>query len=736
MSFKDLTIKKEYRSLLDNIVKDFYCPVLGQSVLYKRAVGFFSSTALADISKGLSRLIDNDGKIELVASPYISNEDWEAIKTGYKSRDEIIKKSIMRELHEPKNQFEENRLNMLAHLIATEKLDIKIAFIEKNNIGIFHEKMGLMYDSKGNIIAFTGSMNESDMAFSHNYESIDVFCSWTYDAERVETKEAAFNSVWNNTEPGVEIVECPDVKEEIIKKYIRPKQTDFKKIDDEEIVEIDKMNYNEELRNNERYGAIVPTWVQFHDYQEEAIDEWQKKNFCGIFDMATGTGKTFTGLGAIARLSEVLNDKLAVVIVAPYQHLVEQWVDDIVKFHMEPIIGFSSSSQKDWKRRLEDAIRDQKLKVKRREFFCFICTNATFSSEFVQKQLNKIRGDALLVVDEAHNFGAEHLSKFMTDTFNYRLALSATLERHGDPEGTQKLFDYFGERCITYTLDRAIDEKKLTPYKYYPIIVTLTEDELRKYGELSFEIAKCMIHDKDGKKKLSERGKRLALKRARIVAGAENKLITLREEIQPYIEDKHILVYCGATTLLNPTLELSEIDDDDIRQIDTVTHILGNELNMKVSQFTSNEDIHEREILKEQFAEGDNLQALIAIKCLDEGVNIPEIKTAFILASTTNPKEYIQRRGRVLRKAPGKDFAEIYDFITLPRELDEVSAMPVEQMNREMTLVKNEIFRAEEFARIALNAMEADKVICDIKNAYSIDESKFVFEEEEFDYGN
>lgn len=177
MSFKDLTIKKEYRSLLDNIVKDFYCPVLGQSVLYKRAVGFFSSTALADISKGLSRIIDNGGKIELVASPYISNEDWEAIKTGYKSRDEIIKKSIMRELHEPKNQFEEKRLNMLAHLIATEKLDIKIAFIEKNNIGIFHEKMGLMYDSKGNIIAFTGSMNESDMAFSHNYESIDVFCS-------------------------------------------------------------------------------------------------------------------------------------------------------------------------------------------------------------------------------------------------------------------------------------------------------------------------------------------------------------------------------------------------------------------------------------------------------------------------------------------------------------------------------------------------------------------------------
>ena len=124
MSFKDLTLKKEYRSLIDNIVKDFYCPVLGQSVLYKRAVGFFSSTALADISKGLSKLVDNGGKIELVASPHISNEDWEAIKDGYKSRDEVIRKSILGELYEPKNKFEEKRLNLLAHLIATGRLDV------------------------------------------------------------------------------------------------------------------------------------------------------------------------------------------------------------------------------------------------------------------------------------------------------------------------------------------------------------------------------------------------------------------------------------------------------------------------------------------------------------------------------------------------------------------------------------------------------------------------------------
>ena len=221
-------------------------------VIYKRAVGFFSSTALADISKRLSKLVDNGGKVELVASPYISNEDWVAIKDGYKSRDEIIMKSILGELCEPKNKFEEKSLNLLEHMTATEKLDIKIAFVEKNNIGIFHEKMGLMHGAKGNAIAFTGSMNENDMAFSYNYESIDVFCLWTFDSDRVETKAAVFNSVWNNTEPGFEIVDCPEIKEEIIKKYIRKDNIDYQNVDEEEIAEIDTLNYNEELRKNEK----------------------------------------------------------------------------------------------------------------------------------------------------------------------------------------------------------------------------------------------------------------------------------------------------------------------------------------------------------------------------------------------------------------------------------------------------------------------------------------------------
>lgn len=204
--------------------------------------------------------------------------------------------------------------------------------------------------------------------------------------------------------------------------------------------------------------------------------------------MATGTGKTFTGLGAIAKISEDLDDELAVVIVCPYQHLVDQWVDDIVKFNIDPVIGYSSSPQKDWKKRLSNAVRNQKLRRDKR-FFCFVCTNATFTNAYVQEQICKIKSPILLVVDEAHNFGARTYAKLLDDRFTYRLALSATLERHRDEEGTAALYKFFGKKCIVYTLDRAIDEKKLTPYKYYPVLVHLNDEELQSYEILSA----CMI---------------------------------------------------------------------------------------------------------------------------------------------------------------------------------------------------------------------------------------------------
>ena len=360
------------------------------------------------------------------------------------------------------------------------------------------------------------------------------------------------------------------------------------------------------------------------------------------------------------------------------------------------------------------AIMDYNLGV--RNFFCFVCTNGTFATDYIQTQINNIRGDVLLVVDEAHNFGATNLKQTLIPKFNYRLALSATLERHGDEEGTQVLLNYFEKKCIQFSLEEAIEKKFLTPYEYHPIVVYLTKEELSEYHRLSKELSKCIIK-KNEKSKLTERGKVIAQKRSRVVAGAYNKTFALAKEIKPYKKDNHILVYCGATTI-----DEQDKNGDDMRQIDAITELLGKELNMNVAQFTSREDSSTRDILKKKFSDGDYLQVLVAIKCLDEGVNIPTIKTAFILASTTNPKEYIQRRGRVLRKYPGKEFAIIYDFITLPRPLDEAINLTYDEIRCEKSMVKNEINRMIEFKRLALNRMESDILIDEITNTYHLND--------------
>ena len=208
-------------------------------------------------------------------------------------------------------------------------------------------------------------------------------------------------------------------------------------------------------------------------------------------------------------------------------------MEDIERFHIKPIIGYSSSPQKDWKKRLSRAVRDQKLRKEKR-FFCFICTNATFANSMVQEEIRKIHSPIFLMVDEAHNVGAASYRKLLDDRFTYRLALSATLERHQDEEGTAWLYDFFGRKCIEYPLQKAIEEDKLTRYKYYPIVVYLTEEELQQYEQKSYEMTKCLIRGRDGKTKLNHRGEILALERARIVAGASGKLDALRERMASY----------------------------------------------------------------------------------------------------------------------------------------------------------------------------------------------------------
>lgn len=638
MGLKDHKVKSEYRSLIDNVVQDFYIPLLKDAVSYKRAVGFFSSSSLVEISKGIAGMAAEGGKIQIVASPYLSDEDIDAIRHGYEDRNKIIERALLTQISEkPTDYYSMERLNLLAALIADGVMDIQIAYTEdKHGIGMYHEKMGIIEDVYGDKIAFSGSNNESATAMTINYETMDIFRSWgdSSEIERVRLKENAFYSIWHDTEPNIKVLKFPNITDALIERY-RRKPANFA-IDDEQFARR-MLTYASKISDiSSTYrgpiGARVPDDITLREYQKEAISVWVGENYRGIYDMATGTGKTLTGLGAISKLSEDSDDILAVVIVCPYQHLVEQWVEDIVRFNIKPIIAYGDSPQKDWKKRLSRAVRDQKLR-RDKSFFCLVCTNATFAKDYVQDEISKIQSPILLVVDEAHNFGARTYARLLDDRFTYRLALSATLDRHRDDEGTAMLYDFFGKKCIEYSLDKAIDEDKLTKYKYYPIPVFLTEEELEKYEQKSYEMSKCLIKGKDGKYKLNKRGEILAMERARIVAGASQKLEKLREYIAPYAQDNNILVYCGATNVIDEKEDYSSADEEDVRQIEAVTRILGNEFGMEVAKFTSEENMETRATIKEQFQKGDRLQAIVAIKCLDEGVNIPGIRTAFILVN-------------------------------------------------------------------------------------------------------
>ena len=242
MSLQDQKIKTEYRSLIDNIIQDFYIPLLSEATVYKRAVGFFSSSALAEISKGIAAMAKNGGKIQIVASPYLSEEDIEAIKSGYESRSEVIEKALLRGLSsEEEDYYTMGRLNLLANLIADNVLDIRIAFTEdQSGIGMYHEKMGLIEDGDGNVVAFSGSMNESATAMSVNYETIDVYRSWFDENEldRVKGKQNAFHAIWNNSEPNICVLEFPSISQAIIDKYNTRTEIDVEKVHDETLTAI------------------------------------------------------------------------------------------------------------------------------------------------------------------------------------------------------------------------------------------------------------------------------------------------------------------------------------------------------------------------------------------------------------------------------------------------------------------------------------------------------------------
>lgn len=703
MSLKDLNLKFEYETLADDLVESFYVPILKHAKIFKRAVGFFSSSVLLQISKGLSSLIINHGKMQLLISPRLDKNDYDAIEHGY-SLKETLENKIINSFDEFVDfEQREDRFGMLSYMISHNILEIKIVALEKENSNaMYHEKLGIVIDGNDNYVCFSGSLNDSKTALKNNYESIDVFCSWrSQDSEeRCISKEARFKRIWNGIEKGLVTIPFPEVIKTKLMKYEK-KDMDFVSIDDNFI-----RNYNLKKLVAPKHIPTLSLIEGLRDYQNNAIDSWVNNNYKGIFDMATGTGKTFTGCGAIVKLFEN-KKRVFTIICCPYIHLVEQWFEEVKFFGINPIKCYGDI---DYKTNLKRAVN--KFKHRKSDFECIIVVNDTFRNDFFQEQIIENLSNTLLIVDEAHNFGASKLKESLKVDYPYRLALSATLDRYGDEEGTKALYEFFGSKCIEYSLAEAIASKKLTSYNYHPVLVNLNDMELEEYKELTKKIGKLVKN-----KKNSDAMKRLLLKRARLIASAQNKLVLLEEIISNYEDKNNMLIYCGA-------VKYGDIDYNDLsgeyKQIDLVINMLNRKLGVKALKFTSDEDNLQRKDILNAFKE-NIVQALVAIKCLDEGMNIPAIKTAFILASSTNPKEYIQRRGRVLRTAKGKNKAEIYDFITLPFSLEIAQTMSFEQLKGCKGLINRELARFYDFAKLADNSAECNKILDNIKKSYNLD---------------
>jgi superfamily II DNA or RNA helicase len=365
---------------------------------------------------------------------------------------------------------------------------------------------------------------------------------------------------------------------------------------------------------------ITPFWLNLRDYQHQAIANWFKNHGRGTLKMATGSGKTITSLAVAA----VLYDKIqleALIVVCPYRHLVQQWDRECRKFGLEPILAYESV--KKWQSDLSNQLINLRLGLQ--PFVTVITTNATLMGQGFQAQVSSFPQKTLLIGDEAHNLGAERLAASLPKTVGLRLGLSATPERYFDDRGTQTLFDYFGIVLEPeFTLKDAIEAGALVHYRYYPILVELTEDETLRYGELSAKIGKALAIGGDGDD--NEALGPLLAQRARLVGAAENKLAALEALMTKRLNTDHTLFYCGDGSVED------EVTQESQRQLEAVTKLLGSELGSRVNTYTAETPLDEREELRQQFETGE-LQGLVAIRCLDEGVDIPAIQSAVILAS-------------------------------------------------------------------------------------------------------
>lgn len=735
LNFKEIDnqIKPTYYNSDTNVVKEFLIPILKRTKVYKRETYSFSSSIFSLISESLIDVIKNNCQIFYIVGIEINNEDLEAIERGLKDENGLIEQEVIKEfgrveeLINKLDQYSQNiyryRLQVLSYLISKKILQIKIGFVVrggkiKNPEKFkFHPKIMIFTDFEGNTIITNGSINESLGAVSHNEESFDVFKSWDERTkEYFNSHLKKFDDFWNNKCENIKTIEITElIKEGVLHKY----KPSFRSR--EEIFEMEE-KLNRILVKNKDIKKIYEYDIKFNyknlelrDYQKDAMYNWFSNGNKGILEMATGTGKTETAIGIFKELLNGKN-KLFCVVAVPSKDLVHQWCERFLNYGFISI--GASSDFHNWKIDLKKKILDVDNEFEK--YGIVIVTYNTFCSNDFIKIINDIKYPILLICDEVHHVGAFTYSNGLIQKYTYKLGLSATPDRWFDEDGTKIIRDFFDKTVYKFSLKKAIntidpstDRTFLCPYKYYPSLVDLNGDENKKYIEITKRIQKYYFINKKVISKNDETFTLLCNKRSEIIKNAASKIPefeSIIDNLLPNID--HCIVYCSGKQL--------EIIKEILKKKSLMYHEFTQHQKSKKTIRTTNIEMSRDELLK-AFDNGD-YQILLAIDCLDEGIDVPSAKIAIFLQSSTNPIEFIQRRGRLLRwprnKYSNKNMAIIYDIIVIPL----LDIMDEDQKLRdiETKIIQKEFNRFAEFALSASNTIEAYQKIKNIMEQYNL----------------
>lgn len=692
-----------YRSGRDNLVKDFYNPCLKASILYRRSAGYFTSSGLSLAARGIASLIASGGKMQLIASPHLEAGDIEALRNAETSPKEILARIAAKSIPEIEDALTQDRLNALAWLAASGRLEVKLALRldESGSMsrGLYHEKIGIFTDTEDHHVAFTGSSNETAGGLVENFESIEVFRSWQDPEERVAGKIHDFERMWENNTEGLKVIQFTEASTQLLERFRNP---------DNKPKGI-RLDLFDATRTSSPFS--VPEGFVVRDYQKKAIRAWSKKGGKGVLAMATGTGKTFTSL-TLASLVAGKNSPLVIIVICPFLNLCKQWIREMAAFGLKPLACYEGKAK--WQHRFEEGY--QELAMGLSKVHAIVTTNRTFQSDTFQSQLrHHVSGESgvhhLLIADEVHNLGAKEVKKVLPEEITMRLGLSATPERHLDAEGTAALLKYFGDIVFEFGLQEAIAAGHLCRYRYHPQIVELTPNEAEEYEEITAKLGPMLARAANDDE-VGQMAMNLLIKRSRLLASAENKIEVLDRLLNQLPEKpKKAIFYCGDGRTSD------KINQEDVRQIEAVARMLGEKHGLRVRNFTYQETPAEREEILRDLSSGF-LDGVVAIRCLDEGIDVPDLQMGFLLASSTNPRQFVQRRGRLLRKAESKNRAEIYDFIIAPPNLG--GEVDDDSFNQERSFFQKELKRIAEFCQTAENGPEARASIGDLCLQYNL----------------